>query len=246
MEISFWKTVGCLIKKRLIMFLRAARRLHPLAVRGAAEPMAHGQRRGSAHGRGLGALGAGVVNHPRYRQAEYLTLVCDNLNTHAYDAFPPAEARRLAQRVRSGVYAPARPLAPQDRTGIERPDAPSPVPAHGDAGRGPRAGGRVGGGPQRRPDGHRLASAPRTPASDSRSCTRQLKHDEVLGRRRLARVGGHRRVSRPSFRPRPDARTLSDPELYPARHANATEATDLVRQEWNPTTDCHLGTAASG
>ena len=59
MEISFWKTVGCLIKKHLIMFLRAARHLHPLAVRGAAEPMAHGQRRGSAHGRGLGAPDAG-------------------------------------------------------------------------------------------------------------------------------------------------------------------------------------------
>ena len=45
-----------------------------------------------------------VVDHPRYCQAEYLTLVCDNLNAHTtasfYQAFPPAEARRLAQRVR--------------------------------------------------------------------------------------------------------------------------------------------------
>ena len=50
-----------------------------------------------------------LVDHPRYRQAEYLTLVCDNLNTHTYasfyDAFPPAEARRLAPRVRL-VYTP--------------------------------------------------------------------------------------------------------------------------------------------
>ena len=50
-----------------------------------------------------------VVDPPRYRQAEYLTLVCDNLNTHTYasfyDAFPPDEARRLAQRVRL-VFTP--------------------------------------------------------------------------------------------------------------------------------------------
>ena len=96
-----------------------------------------------------------LVDHPRYRQAEYLTLVCDNLNTHTYasfyDAFPPAVART------SGVYAPARQLAPQGRTGAERPDAAGPVPAQGHAGRGSRAGHRVGGGPQHRPDGHRLA-----------------------------------------------------------------------------------------
>ena len=50
-----------------------------------------------------------VVDHPRYRQAECLTLVCDNWNTHTavsfYQAFPPAEARRLAQRVRL-VFTP--------------------------------------------------------------------------------------------------------------------------------------------
>ena len=43
-----------------------------------------------------------LVDHPRYRQAEYLTLVCDNLNTHTYasfyDAFPPADARRPPTR----------------------------------------------------------------------------------------------------------------------------------------------------
>ena len=45
----------------------------------------------------------------RYRQAERLTLVCDNLNTHAYAsffrAFPPAEARRLVPRVQR-VFTP--------------------------------------------------------------------------------------------------------------------------------------------
>ena len=45
----------------------------------------------------------------------------------------------------AGVYTPARPLAPQGRTGTERQDAADPVLAHADAGRGPRAGHRVGG-----------------------------------------------------------------------------------------------------
>ena len=44
-----------------------------------------------------------LADHPRYRHAERLILVCDNLNTHAYAsffrAFPPAEARRLVPRV---------------------------------------------------------------------------------------------------------------------------------------------------
>jgi hypothetical protein len=39
----------------------------------------------------------------RYRKAEKVLLVCDNLNTHKiasfYEAFPPAEARRLAERI---------------------------------------------------------------------------------------------------------------------------------------------------
>ena len=39
--------------------IRAAQHLHPLDVRGAAGPMAHGQRYRPAHGRGLGASGAG-------------------------------------------------------------------------------------------------------------------------------------------------------------------------------------------
>ena len=50
-----------------------------------------------------------LVDHPRYRHAERLILVCDNLNTHTYasfyQAFPPVEARRLARRVRL-VFTP--------------------------------------------------------------------------------------------------------------------------------------------
>ena len=72
-----------------------------------------------------------------------LIRVCDPLNTHAYAslyrAFPPAEARRLARRGYSGRLRPAPALAQRGRTGIEWPRA-RPCP---------RAGPRVGGGPQR-------------------------------------------------------------------------------------------------
>jgi hypothetical protein len=44
-----------------------------------------------------------IVDHPRYATARRLTLICDNLNTHTlaslYQAFPPEEALRLAQRI---------------------------------------------------------------------------------------------------------------------------------------------------
>jgi DDE superfamily endonuclease len=44
-----------------------------------------------------------VVDDPRYAAAERITLVCDNLNTHAlaslYQAFEPAAALRLARKV---------------------------------------------------------------------------------------------------------------------------------------------------
>ena len=45
----------------------------------------------------------GLANDPRYVDAERITLVCDNLNTHTlaslYRAFAPAEAWRIANRI---------------------------------------------------------------------------------------------------------------------------------------------------
>jgi hypothetical protein len=45
----------------------------------------------------------GVVDAPRYRGAEKVVLVMDQLNTHSpvslYEAFPPAEARRIADKL---------------------------------------------------------------------------------------------------------------------------------------------------
>jgi hypothetical protein len=44
-----------------------------------------------------------LVNDRRYTQAERITLICDNLNTHTlaalYQAFDPAEALRIAQKL---------------------------------------------------------------------------------------------------------------------------------------------------
>lgn len=44
-----------------------------------------------------------LVDSPRYRDAERITLVCDNLNTHdpasLYAAFDPAEAMRIRNRI---------------------------------------------------------------------------------------------------------------------------------------------------
>ena len=104
-----------------------------------------------------GRTGKAIADHPRYRQAERLILVCDNLHTHTYasffQAFPPAEARRLAQRVQL-VFTPQH----GSWLNMAEPElsilTPSPVPAHGDAGRGSRAGHRLGGGSQRGLKGH--------------------------------------------------------------------------------------------
>jgi hypothetical protein len=44
-----------------------------------------------------------LVDDPRYAEAERITLVCDNLNTHSlaslYQAFEPAEALRIANKL---------------------------------------------------------------------------------------------------------------------------------------------------
>jgi hypothetical protein len=44
-----------------------------------------------------------LVDDPRYAEAERITLVCDNLNTHKlaslYEAFEPSEALRIANRI---------------------------------------------------------------------------------------------------------------------------------------------------
>ncbi len=50
-----------------------------------------------------------LVDHPRYANADLITLVCDNLNTHdigsLYEAFEPAEAMRLTRKLQI-VFTP--------------------------------------------------------------------------------------------------------------------------------------------
>ena len=92
--------------------------LHRLAVRGTAGPVAHGRG-------GSSALPPGRASDPGLRQFEhaYLRLVLPGLS--AGRGAPPGPTRT------PGVYAPTRQLAQHGRTGTERPDAPSPGPAHG-------------------------------------------------------------------------------------------------------------------
>jgi transposase len=44
-----------------------------------------------------------LIDDPRYAEAKWITLICDNLNTHRisslYEAFPPAEALRIANKL---------------------------------------------------------------------------------------------------------------------------------------------------
>ena len=102
-----------------------------------------------------------LVQQPRYRDAERITLVCDNLNTHTfaslYQAFEPQEALRLVRKLEL-VYTPqARELAERGGVGTERADAAVPRPAYRPAGHGRRRSGRMGPRPQRETDGRRLA-----------------------------------------------------------------------------------------
>ena len=50
-----------------------------------------------------------AVDHPRFAEADTITLVCDNLNSHDYgsfyEAFPPEEALRLAGKLQP-VFTP--------------------------------------------------------------------------------------------------------------------------------------------
>ena len=70
---------------------------------------------------------AHVVKHlvdVHYPDAERIVLVMDNLNTHTpgslYEAFEPAEARRLAEQVGDPLHAQARQLAQHGRDRTER------------------------------------------------------------------------------------------------------------------------------
>jgi DDE superfamily endonuclease len=95
-----------------------------------------------------------------YAEAERIILVMDQLNTHSpaslYEAFPPAEAKRLADKLEIH-YTPARQLAEHGRDRVECAATPVPGPPPGDPGDDGGRGRHLGGCPQRRRDNHRLA-----------------------------------------------------------------------------------------
>ena len=70
----------------------------------------------------------------RYIDAEQITLVMDNLNTHSpgalYEAFPPDQAKNTLGSLRVRLYAEARQLAQRRRNRTQRDDQPMPASAH--------------------------------------------------------------------------------------------------------------------
>ena len=108
-----------------------------------------------------------------YPDAEQIVLVQDNLNTHTpaslYEAFEPAEAKRLAWQAGVALHAQARQLAEHGRDRACRAGQPVPGPPPGRPGD-PRAG------------GHGVAGSaqPRRPGVDWRFTTEdariKLKH----------------------------------------------------------------------
>ena len=96
-----------------------------------------------------------------YPDAERIVLVMDNLNTHSpaslYEAFPPAEAKRLADKLE--IHYTPKHGSWLNMAEIELSVLAAPVP--GPAARRPRddgaGGGGLGGGAQRRGGDHRLA-----------------------------------------------------------------------------------------
>ena len=118
-------------------------RHRPAPVRGLAAP--------SKGPRGSSALPLGRAPDPDLRQSEHPHL------RFFFRTFPPAEARRLAQRVQL-VFTPRHVrwlnMAEPELSVLTRQAL---APAHGHAGRGLCAGHRVGGDPQRGPKWHPLA-----------------------------------------------------------------------------------------
>lgn len=120
-----------------------------------------------------------------FPQAETVVLVCDNLNTHhpsvLYEAFPPAEARRIAARL-EWHYTPKHGSQPASPNSSSRPWPPSAWTGASPA--------RPSCGPRSRPGCATAmpwarpcagSSRPRTPAPNSSTCTLHLSEVDPLG-----------------------------------------------------------------
>ena len=103
-----------------------------------------------------------LANLPRSRDAETITLVCDNLNTHSgdsfYAAFPAAEASRLNDRIHL-VHTPKHgSWLNVAELGVQCVAPPVPGPPDREQGFGHVGNGGLGRGAQSRTDRGRLAS----------------------------------------------------------------------------------------
>jgi len=127
------------------------------------EPLAgwrHVELTGSRTAKDWATVVKGLVDSRRYRDAEKLVLVMDQLNTHGpwslYEAFAPDEARRIADRLEIHYTLKARVVAQHGRGRTERVRA-GPARTRGrHAGHGVTRGG-VGEPAQRREGESRLA-----------------------------------------------------------------------------------------
>ncbi len=103
-----------------------------------------------------------LANLPRSRDAESITLVCDNLNTHSgdsfYAAFPAAEASRAERPHPLGAHAETRELAERCGTGVQCVAPPVPGSPDREQGFGHVGNGGLGQGAQSRTDRGRLAA----------------------------------------------------------------------------------------
>ena len=104
-----------------------------------------------------------LANLPRYRDAEAITLVCDNLNTHSGDSFyasvPGGGRSQSAERPHPlGAHAETRELAERCGTGVQCVAPPVPGSPDREQGFGHVGNGGLGRGAQSRTDRGRLAA----------------------------------------------------------------------------------------
>jgi hypothetical protein len=164
-----------------------------------------------------------------YPDAEQVVLVQDNLNTHTpaslYEAFEPAEARRLADRLELHYTPKARELAEHGRDRAERAVGAVPGPAAGPTGRPWSGRSRHG---RRRatapPVGSTGALPPRMLGSSSSTSTLQFSADRLLGR-----PADHTDVRPDMGEPRSPAVPFDRPPLPRPQNAPLA-ARDVVRR----------------
>ena len=138
-------------------------RMHGLDVRRAAVRLAESGCHQTAHDVGLGEASARTGESAAfYRDAESITLVCDNLNTHSgdsfYAAFPAGRSQSAERPHPLGAHAETRELAERCGTGVQCVAPPVPGSSDREQGFGHVGNGGLGRGAQSRTDRGQLAA----------------------------------------------------------------------------------------